>query len=199
MSTPQAISQSTPTATYADIEALPPNMVGEILAGELVASPRPAGPHAQAASSLGAYLNVLFERGIGGPGGWWITDEPELSLAADPLFDPVVPDIVGWRLTTAPEPYKTAQAHTVPDWVCEVLSPSTARRDRLLKLPYYARAGVKHVWLMDPILETIEVYRLSGASWNLVVVVGEDEIVALEPFEAVEIDLLPLWGRRRES
>ncbi len=184
--------------TYADIEALPENMVGEILAGELVAHPRPAGPHTHAASSLGGLLNVTFERGLGGPGGRWILDEPELSLGVDPDYDPVVPDLAGWRLATMPERVTAAQYTIVPDWICEFLSPSTARRDRLVKLPFYARAGVSHVWLVDAILETIEVYRLEGAHWVLATSCGGDEIVALEPFDALEMDLMPLWGRRRE-
>ena len=115
---------------YADIEALPPNVVGEILAGELVVSPRPAGPHAVAASCIGGYLNHAFELGLSGPGGWWIVDEPELSLGVDPDFDPVVPDLAGWRLETHPERPMSAQMHATPDWVCEVQSPGTARVDQ---------------------------------------------------------------------
>ena len=198
---PAAVSTSTDSprrkATYADIEALPENMVGEILAGELVVSPRPAGPHAGAASSLGAFLNVTFERGLGGPGGWWIIDEPELSLGVDPDYDPVVPDVAGWRIATMPERYVTPQCHTAPDWVCEVLSPGTTRHDRMLKMPFYARAGVGHLWLVEPTNETIEVYRLTEGLWMHVTTAGADQVVALEPFQALELDLLPLWGRRR--
>ena len=185
-------------ATYADIEALPPNMVGEILAGELHASPRPAGPHTVAASSLGALLNVAFERGLGGPGGWWIQDEPELSLAVDPDYDPVVPGVAGWRSQSMPAAPATAQFHVRPDWVCEVLSPGTARRDRMLKMAFYARAGVSHAWLVDPLVETIEVFRLERGQWMLLGTFGGDQVVAIEPFGALEMDLLPLWGRRRD-
>lgn len=170
-------------------------MVGEILAGELVASPRPAGPHAGAASSLGGYLNVTFERGLGGPGGWWIIYEPEISLGVDPDYDPVVPDIAGWRVTTMPERYASPQCHARPDWVAEVLSPSTARRDRMLKMPFYGRAGVGHLWLMDPVLETIEVYRRRDERWLHITTAGGDQVVALEPFDTLEMALGPLWGR----
>ncbi len=186
-------------ATYADIEALPPNMVGEILAGELVAHPRPAGPHSTAASTLGAILSSAFHIGVTGPGGWWILHEPELSLGVDADFDPVVPDIAGWRLTSMPDRPMGAQFHIVPDWLCEVLSPSTARHDRMLKLPFYARAGVGHVWLVDPILETVEVYRNDGGHWLLAATAAGDLVTRLEPFDAVDVDLLPLWGRRREA
>lgn len=186
--------------TYADIEALPPGLNGEILGGQLYASPRPAPPHVRAASRLGAMLINPFDFGVGGPGGWWIDDEPELSLAADPDFDPVIPDLAGWRVETLPDHDGTsAQFHTVPDWVCELLSPSTARRDRVLKVPYYARAGVGHLWLVDPVAETLEVLRLDGPGWRLVLSAGGDSTVRAEPFDAIELPLARLWQRTRES
>lgn len=191
------LTGTTLEATYSDIEALPPNMVGEILDGQLVASPRSAGPHATAASSLGALLNVLFERGLGGPGGWWITYEPELSLDVDPSYDPVVPDIAGWRRQRMPAACTTAQYHVTPDWICEVLSPSTMRNDRMLKLPFYARAAVKHLWLVDPLNHYIEVFELKDGAWVLTNTVGDDDVVCLAPFADVEIDLAPLWGHLR--
>lgn len=181
--------------TYADIEALPDHVVGEILAGELVVSPRPAPPHANATSVLGYLLGPAFQLGVGGPGGWWIVDEPELSLGVDRDFDPVVPDLAGWRVETMPQHPETAQYPTVPDWVCETVSPGTARRDRVLKLPFYARAGVPHAWLVDPLAETIEVYALDGAGWRVVVVTDGSDRRALPPFEAVALDFAALWRR----
>ncbi len=80
-----------------------------------------------------------------------------------------------------------------PDWVCEVLSPATERVDRVLKMPIYAREGVGHMWLVDPIVRTVEVFRLQGAEWLLAKVVAGDERVRLEPFGDVEIDLGRLW------
>lgn len=180
--------------TYADIEALPPHVVGEILAGELVVSPRPAPPHAQAASRLGMIVGPPFDLGKGGPGGWHIVDEPELQLGVDPKFSVVVPDLAGWRLQTLPERPETAAYTVVPDWVCEVLSPGTSARDRAQKLPFYGRAGVGHVWLVDPIDQTVEVYALSGHRWTLAqVAIGRRSLVAA-PFEALEFDLGLLWG-----
>ncbi len=87
----------------------------------------------------------------------------------------------------------TPRFHAVPDWVCEVISPSTQRVDRVLKLPFYARAGVAHVWLIDPLAETLEVFRRDGATWRLAAVFGGDEIVRAEPFEAFELRLGALW------
>ena len=105
-------------ATYADIEALPRYVVGEILFGVLHVNPRPGLPHANVATTLGAELHGPFQRGRGGPGGWVILDEPELHLGTEP--DVVVPDIAGWRQARMPqipaEPFTTV----APDWVCEI-------------------------------------------------------------------------------
>lgn len=185
--------------TYRDIEALPDHVVGEILAGELVVSPRPAPRHTQAASTLGGLLVVQYHLGIGGPGGWWIEDEPELSLGVDPDYDPVIPDLAGWRFETMPELPETAQFEIVPDWVCEVVSPSSVRADRFLKLPFYARAGVGHAWLVDPAAELLEVYRLDGPTWRLASISAGATRVRAEPFDAVELDLGLLWRRTAPS
>lgn len=185
-------------ASYADIEALPDHVIGEILAGELVVSPRPAVRHANAASTLGALINVAFHLGIGGPGGWWILHEPELSLGVDPRFDPVVPDLAGWRREITPGLPDVVRVDIIPQWVCEVLSPGTHRRDRVLKVPFYGRAGVRHCWLVDPIAQTLEVLRLEGERWVLAASTGGDETVRLEPFEAIELPLSALWDRGAE-
>jgi Uma2 family endonuclease len=177
-------------ATYADLEALPPHVVGEIIAGELHVSPRPAAPHAWASSRLGGELMAPFDRGRGGPGGWIILDEPELHLGEDVL----VPDLAGWSKERMPQPPRTAAFTLAPDWVCEVLSPSTTAWDRASKLPVYAREGVRHVWLVDPELRTLEVFRLDGAHYTLVVTHAGKPHVRAEPFEAFELELAYLWG-----
>lgn len=184
-----------PRSTYADIEALAPNLVGEILAGELHVSPRPAGPHSVASSMLGALLTTAFRIGLTGPGGWWIIDEPELSLSVDPDYDPVVPDLAGWRTESMPARVETAQFHTTPQWICEVVSPSSLKRDRFLKLPFYARAGVAHAWLVDPLNETLEVFALDGGAWRVAGLYQGDATVRAEPFDAIEFCLTWLWGR----
>lgn len=186
-------------ATYADIERLPPHVIGEILAGELVVSPRPAPPHARAASVLGALLGSPFDLGVGGPGGWWIIFEPELSLGVDPGYDPVVPDLAGWRHVTMPDQPETAQYHVIPDWVCEVVSPASARHDRVRKLSFYGRAGIRHAWLVDPLAETLEVYRLDDGVWGRVLAADGPAKVHAEPFDAIELDLALLWKRRTST
>lgn len=185
---------STRRPTYADIEALPDHLRGEILGGELIVSPRPAAPHINAASVLGALLLPPFQLRRGGPGGWRIQDAPELSLAADPDFDPVIPDLAGWRLTSMPDLPLTAQYTSCPDWVCELLSPSTAMLDRTRKLPYYLRAGVSHVWLVDARAHTLEVFGTRGDDWRLLAVHGGDETVHVPPFEDLALELALLWS-----
>lgn len=179
-------------ATYADIEALPEHVVGEILDGELIVSPRPASPHAIASSRLGVELGGPFDRGKGGgPGGWVILDEPELHFGSNVM----VPDLAGWRRERMSQVPDVPFFELPPDWLCEVLSPATARIDRSRKMRHYARAGVRHVWLVDPIATTLEVYRLDGDGWRLVDTYDGDAKVRPEPFDAIELELVNLWSR----
>ena len=180
-------------ATYAEIEALPPNLVGEIIGGILYASPRPASPHARAATTLGEELGPPFNRGKGGPGGWILLDEPELHLG--PVPDIVVPDLAGWRRERMPELPDTPAFTLAPDWLCEVLSPSTTTADRTVKLPVYARERVAHVWFIDPRAKTLEILRLDGATYRIVGVWNGEARVRGEPFDAIEVELGALWAR----
>jgi Uma2 family endonuclease len=164
--------------------------VAEILDGEFVLSPRPALPHAAAAAALSDELGPPFKRGRGGPGGWIILHEPELHLGADIL----VPDLGAWRRERLPavprEPYLTL----APDWVCEVLSPSTEKLDRTVKLGIYARAEVRHAWLVNPDQRLLEVLQLTAEGWVRVAAHRDDERVRAVPFDAIELDLSVLWG-----
>lgn len=179
-------------ATYADLEAVPPHQVAEIIDGTLHVSPRPAPKHAYASSTLGVELGGPFGLGRGGPGGWVLLDEPELHLGADVL----VPDLAGWRAERMPELPETAYFALAPDWVCEVLSPSTERNDRIKKMRVYARERVQHVWLLDPVQRTLEVFRLGEAGrWEVIGLHEEDEKVRAEPFSAIELDLSLLWRK----
>ena len=175
-------------ATYDDVLAAPENKVAEILDGELFLSPRPASRHLLASSRLGGAL-VPFEDGQGGPGGWWILDEPELHFGEDV----VVPDLGGWRRERLPAIPDTAFFSLAPDWVCEVLSPATERVDRGRKLRIYAPAGVAHAWLVNPLERTVEVLRLRDGAWTIVAVCGGSDAVRIEPFEAIELALGRLW------
>jgi Uma2 family endonuclease len=177
-------------ATYDDLERLPPEMVAEIVGGELHANPRPALRHAWASSRLGDRIGPPFHDGRGGPGGWIILDEPELHFGSDVL----VPDLAGWRRTRMPRLPDAAFTAVAPDWVCEVVSPSTASLDRVKKLAIYAREGVSHLWLVDPLARTIEVLHLSRKRWTIVATHAGDEVVRLEPFDEIELELRALWG-----
>ena len=177
-------------ATYEDLLQVADTLVAEIINGRLVTHPRPAPKHAVAYSALGDELVSPFQKGRGGPGGWWILDEPELHLGADVL----VPDLAGWRRERLPAMPETAWFELAPDWVCEILSPSTARDDRVEKLPIYAREGVAHCWLLDPELRTLEVYELREGHWLLHASYRDDARVSAPPFAAVEIELGGLWA-----
>jgi Uma2 family endonuclease len=181
-------------ATYADLTAVPSHLVAEIINGELYTMPRPAPKHAKAASFLGGELYGPYQRSIGGPGGWLILDEPELHLGPEP--DILVPDLAGWRLERMPELPETAYFEMAPDWVCEVISPSTAAVDRAEKMPIYAREGVRYAWLVDPVVRTLEVFVLSPErEWTVKAVHRNDARVRAEPFDAIELELGLLWAK----
>jgi len=178
-------------ATYADLLAVPPHLVAEILASELVTHRRPAPRHGSAASELGVELGAAFGRGRGGPGGWVFLDEPELHLGSHVA----VPDIAGWRRERMQQWPETAYIELAPDWLCEVLSPSTVAYDRGIKRRIYAEAGVRHIWLLDPVTKQLEAFRLEGRNWLLLGTVSAGETVSLEPFDAISFpldDLFPL-------
>lgn len=179
-------------ATYEDVLNAPPNMVAEVVFGTLYTQARPAMRHAAAGSGLGVLLGGPFRYGIGGPGGWVIVDEPELHLGSEP--DILVPDIAGWRRERYDVPQDAKWVAIAPDWVCEVLSPSTARLDRSDKMAVYLREGVRHIWLLDPVAQTLEVYRHGGDAWLRVACHKDDEVVRAEPFEAITIALAMLWS-----
>ncbi len=176
-------------ATYEDLLQVPEHLVAEIINGVLHTSPRPAPLHANASSLLGSDLVGPYHRGRGGPGGWWILDEPELHLGPEVL----VPDLAGWRRERMPRLPQAAFFDLAPDWVCEVLSTSTALRDRTEKLPLYAQYEVRHLWFVDPRIRTLEVLRLEEGRWVIVSTHGADDLVRAEPFGEVEIELRALW------
>ncbi|MEM1416732.1 MAG: Uma2 family endonuclease [Myxococcota bacterium] len=178
------------SATYQDVLDAPEHQVAELIDGDLFLQPRPASPHANVASVLGMVLGPPFHLGRGGPGGWVLLDEPELHLGPDVL----VPDLAGWRRQTSPDLDLTqASISTVPDWICEVLSPSTMGKDRVKKLPKYGAAGVRHAWLIDPLVRTLEVFAWQNGRWSLALTHEGDGAVEAEPFDALAVELGDLW------
>jgi Uma2 family endonuclease len=177
-------------AIYEDVITAPEDQLAEIVDGSLFLSPRPSLRHTKALSVLGADILDAFQRGRRGPGGWLILFEPEIHVLGDVL----VPDIAGWREERVPGRLEGVGMDVAPDWVCEVLSPSTERFDRRQKLPRYALAGVWHVWLVDPVARRLDVYARDRLDWIRIESYAGDAIVCAPPFEAVPIELAPLWA-----
>jgi Uma2 family endonuclease len=177
-------------ATYEDLLAVPEHFVAEMFGGELYATPRPALRHAHAASVLGVELGGPFHRGRNGPGGWWILDEPELHFGPDVL----VPDLAGWRRERLSVLPAAAYLTLAPDWIGEILSPASETVDRAKKLGIYAREGVGHAWLVNPVLQTLEVLCLESRRWTLVATYERNAKVSAEPFDAIDLELGALWA-----
>ena len=176
-------------ATYDDLREVPDHFVAEMFDGELYATPRPSTLHTHAASTLGAELGGPFHRGRNGPGGWVMWDEPELHFGNDVL----VPDLAGWRRSRLPAVPDAAFMTLAPDWICEVLSPSTETLDRKKKLRIYARERVEHAWLVDPLRKSLEVVVLRSGVWAPLVAVDGDTKVHAPPSDAIELELGALW------
>jgi Uma2 family endonuclease len=177
-------------AGYEEVLRAPADTIAQVVDGELHLSPRPGFAHQNVASVLGEELGPPFRRGRGGPGGWILLDDPELHLDAHIL----VPDLAGWRRERLPIIEDVAFLTLAPDWVCEILSPATARLDRVRKLPIYAQTKVSHAWIIDPGARTLEVFRLEGERWSLLATHGDEQRVRAEPFDAIELDLSLLWA-----
>jgi Uma2 family endonuclease len=180
-------------ATYADIEALPPHITGEIIDGQLHTQPRPSARHAAAEAGVQTDLGAAFgrRRGNSGPGGWVILPEPELHLGDHVL----VSDLAGWKRDRMSEVPDTAYIDMAPDWVCEIVSPSTVRKDRIVKLPKYAEQAVPWLWLVDPVERTVEAFqRQADGRWLLLGTFGGNATAAIPPFDAVAFDLREWWG-----
>jgi Uma2 family endonuclease len=186
---PTVTSAEKRAATYEDLLAVPEHLVAEILFGQLVTHPRPMPRHARAVSRLHGVLTPPFDIGVGGPGGWAFFVEPELHLGEHIA----VPDLAAWRIERLPAVPKTAWIETPPDWVCEVLSPSTERYDRGDKRLIYAEAGVGHLWHIDPTLQMLEVFVLRDGKWLLHGVFHDSAEVAAPPFSELSFKLGLLW------
>ena len=175
--------------TWEDLRDVEEDFIGEIVAGEIVAAPRPSNPHGSVTSDLGALLGGPFRFGIGGPGGWIFIDEPRIRFGEDIR----VPDLAGWRRERYSGP-AAGPFTVIPDWICEVLSPSTEAEDRGPKMELYRRAGVGHVWLIGWQARTLEVYRREAEGWLRVATFTGDARARAAPFEAVELDLSLVWA-----
>ena len=178
-------------ATRAELEALPQSEKGEIIDGELYVQPRPRALHSYAETVISGEVQGPYQLGRGGPGGWWILAEPGIETGGSPE---VSPDVAGWRRERLPELPREGSIEVVPDWICEILSPSTRGYDFIKKRPFYARIGVGWLWYVDLEVRTVTVSHLIDGAWSEVAVHGEDQRVRLATFADVEIDLRVWWA-----
>jgi Uma2 family endonuclease len=178
---------------YEQLESLPEGLTGEILNGQLYAQPRPSGPHGRASVVLDRVIGRYYDDGEG-PGGWWLFVEPEVHFIRD--TEVAVPDLAGWRRARMPRIPEDHRFEVTPDWVCEILSPSTASKDREIKMPMYAHRRVPYAWLVDPKHRTLEAYALSDGQWRLLADASGQDIITVAPFEALQLDLGSLWTGR---
>lgn len=176
---------------YAELAGLPETLIGEILNGQIHTQPRPSWPHARVTARLDRTIGRRYDDGEDGPGGWWILMEPEIHFVRD--VEVAVPDLAGWRRERLPEPPEGHRIEVVPDWICEILSPATASRDRTVKLPLYGSYGVAHVWLVDPKARTLEAYALERGTWRPVGRFQDTDLIAVAPFEGLNLSLPDLW------
>lgn len=175
--------------TLADLDALPPGIKGEIIEGVLYTMTKPRSRHQFSAANIVADLLNPFHRARNGPGGWWILGEPGIELPNTPE---IAPDVAGWRRERMPE-LPTGPLTVVPDWVCEVLSPSTRRHNLLVKKPYYARVGVPYHWIVDSEGRTVTAYRLEGGRWVELGTWGDETEARIEPFAEIPLDVSGWW------
>lgn len=178
-------------ATYDDLYSLPDSVIGEIIDGELIVTPRPSRKHGYTSTVLSEEIGPPYRRGRGGPGGWIFIIEPEIKLGENVM----VPDLAGWKEERFIWEEDQNPISVVPDWICEVLSPGTIRLDRIKKMAKYAEHEVNHFWLVDPIVMTLEAYRLESGRWLLLGSYAENDKVRVEPFQEIEIDLSDLWPK----
>jgi Uma2 family endonuclease len=170
----------------------------EVIRGALVPKEAASFEHGATQRALGAALDGISGRTRAGrPGGWWLGTEVEIELEPHEVY---VPDLAGWRMDRVPEPPSGKPVRVRPDWVCEVLSPSTMKRDLGHKQRTYHRAGVDHYWVVEPVVGVLWVYRRAADGYTLVSALEADEAVAgelvrIEPFDTIGIDLANIFTR----
>ncbi len=177
--------------TLADLDALPPGMIGEIIEGVLYTMTKPRMPHQRTTTAISGGVWGPFDRGFGGPGGWWIIAEPGIELPNH--TKEISPDVVGWRRARLPKLPRSEPIRVVPDWVCEILSPTTRRHDLLIQLPYYAKIGVAYHWMVDLDARVITAHRLQSGAWVTIGIYGDETEARIEPFDVIPLDVASWW------
>lgn len=185
-------------ATYDDLLTLPEDVRAEILDGELVVSPAPLPRHSNVQRSLSRFIGGPFhdDDGHGGPGGWWIFGDVDIRLGRHQI---VRPDISGWRRERLPDPAGVRPIEIVPDWICEIISPSNEAHDRVTKRRLYAESGVAFYWMVNPEARTLEALRLREGIWQDIGAYDESDVARIAPFEAVELEVGRLFLPRKQE
>ena len=165
----------------------------EVVDGELVQKASPSFAHGAAQGRISFALGGFWGHGgaAGRPGGWWLGTEVEIELAPHDVY---LPDVAGWRIDRVPEQPRERPVRIAPDWVCEILSPSTTSRDLGHKQRTYHRAQVGHYWVAEPTSQTMTVYRWHEAGYVLALAAGAGEIVRAEPFDSIALDIGDIFG-----
>ncbi len=180
-------------ATLVDLLALPNEGQGhELIDGELVQK-ETSGEHARAQSRVVGTLYRPFDRRSGGrlPGGWWFATEALIDFSASRKFRP---DVAGWRREKVPTPPTGTVVTVIPDWICEIVSPSNTSNDTITKMDAYQKAHVGHYWLLDPINENLAVYRWTQDGYLFVLGATRNQRVRAEPFDSIEIPVGVFFG-----
>lgn len=178
-------------ATWSDLVALPEDARAEVLDGEISMQPSPSVRHQRVVAGLTYSVAGPLEFDPTGPGGWWFVPDVDIELTKHRI---VRPDLSGWRRERMPALPEEAPVHVVPDWVCEVLSPSNHRRDRMVKARFYLEAGIPHLWLIDPAERIIEALAAEGPRWVRLGMWGDGDLARIAPFEAVELSVGALFS-----
>jgi Uma2 family endonuclease len=180
-------------ATYEDLLALPEGVRAELIGGEIVVQPAPLPKHLKPQGALRRSIGGPFDddHGADGPGGWYIFIEAEVRFGAEV----VRPDLSGWRRERLKNPNQRP-FDVVPDWTCEVISPSTASRDRVYKRRLYAKHGVAFYWIVDPQARTLEALESNHGVWVDAGTFDDTAVTRIRPFEAVEIAVGRLFLER---
>ncbi len=178
-------------AGEADLDLVPDDLTGEIIDGNLYAFPRPAILHSRGVGRMYKLLGPADDDD--GSDGWVILFEVAIWFTRRKRHM-LVPDLAAWRRARLPEVPDAKSFTLAPDWVCEGISPSTAKYDRGRKREIYANAGVGHLWIVDTAHLTVEAYMLVDGKYELDTIAGNRDVVRLPPF-GFDLDLAKLWQR----
>lgn len=182
------MTEARKNATYEDLCAVPEHMTAEIVDGELVVMTRPRPKHGNSQWRIGGSLRHFEDDG---DPGWWIVVEPLIELSPTRMLSP---DLAGWRRSRMPQLPDDPRVEIVPDWVCEILSPTTMRHDRVTKANIYVEHGVQWMWLVDVDHRLVEAYEQSDGAWRRINAWdAEAQEARIPPFHAIPLDVASLF------